>query len=713
MAATVERPRVSTGEDVGHAGRHRSMPASAWQWLGPLVFGCGMMSLAPLPPAVRGVLLAAFVLIGPGMAVVTLVTLPLPAIIAVVPIVGMAVVAGTTTMLAWLHLWAPTQLVAALLVVVGGLLLRDARSLPLPVLRRPTAVTARHLRARSVVVGGAIRANPALMLLTVAVVTWSLTLSGLRAVPYSQFGLLFVGTGPLLVACTLAVVVAFGIALRQDRLRTAALTLGAAIVVQRLTVTLVTDVPIYGWLYKHLGVIDYVQRTHELPAAPDIYGQWPGFFTAFAWFGDVAGVGSIEVAHVFTPLVHVLIAVEVFAIARLIGHDSRTALTAAMFAELVNWVGQDYFAPQAIAFVMALGIFALLITSRSRPAAGYLSIPLFATLVPLHQLTPYWVCGVAIVLGVTKRLRPRLLPIPFMALLLAYLVPRIPIIAPYGILSGFNPLANANSNVEFDGTFGKVFTSVTCRSLSAGVILLAAVCAVVWWRRGKPSLIAAVLAFSSFALLFGQSYGGEAIFRVYLYAVPGCAILIAPLVVKAVTMQGPRRLLNQSVFTGAVTLGCVATAAGLQGYYGLWSLVTQYRSQVTMGNELMASETAPVRIFSLYPVGLPTRASSDYVRFAQRDKDFDQTILGVAPSLKQDYLSAGQFVQLTRAAASFAGNTYVVVDRQAVRALEYYGISGPNAVADFVDRMGRSPYWTLHERDDVTTIFAFNRAGLQ
>jgi hypothetical protein len=675
---------------------------------GLLAVGCGLLALAPLPPELRAALLGAFVLTGPGIAVVTHLPLPRPAAIAAVPVIGLTTIAGTTTLLSWFHRFPVTALQVVLVAVVGAAILRRPGGFAARPLPRPPDV--RHIAAALTAGRRALIRNPAAILLMGALVGWATILPGLRDVPYSQFGLLFVGTGPAIALCTLLVVAAFVVALRQGRLRTATLAIGVAIVIQRLTVTLITDVPIYGWVYKHIGVIDYIQRFQDLPPDRDIYGQWPSFFTTFAWFDNLTGVDPLVVAHIFAPLVHVLIAVEVAAIARLVGLDLRTALTAAMLAELTNWVGQDYFSPQAVALVTALGIAALLIASRTVPAAGYLSIPLFAVLVPMHQLTPYWLCGVAIVLAVTRRLRPWWLPIPYVVLLVGYLIPRVPIVAPYGIFSGFNPVANAQSNIVFEGNFGKLFTSVICRSLSAGVVLLAVVCAVVWWRQHKPCLIPAVLAFSSFALLCSQNYGGEAIFRVYLFALPGCAILIAPLAVQAISIRNDRALVTRSVLavTG-IALG-LATCAGLQGYYGLWSLIVEYRSQVVWGNDLMAREQPPVRILSMYLAGLSTRSTADYVRFAEQNPDFDQTLPGMPAALLQDFPSAGQLNHLTADAAAAAGNTYLVFDRQANLALDYYGYLPPGTIARFQDQVRANPQWALYEANDVTTIYKFHRA---
>jgi hypothetical protein len=668
--------------------------------------------MTPLPPGLRALLLGFFVLVGPGTAVVMRLALPRAAAIAAVPVIGFAVVSVATMVLTWFHRLSPTLLQVVLLTAVGVAMLRRPDGSVAP--PRPTVAGVRELADRLATGARALVRSRPLILVTVAVIGWLAILPGLRNAPYSQFGLLFVGTGPAIAICTLVAVSAFVVALRRGCLKSAALAIVVVVVIQRLTVTLVTEVPIYNWAYKHLGVVDYIQRFQDLPSGSDIYGLWPSFFTAFAWFGDVSAIEPIAVAHSFAPIIHLLIAVEIVAIAKLLGFNSRVALTAAMIAELVNWVGQDYFAPQAVAFVIALGIVALLVASTSHRVAGYLSIPLFAALVPLHQLTPYWLCSVAVVLAIAGRIQPRWLPIPFTGLLVAYLIPRIPVVAPYGIFSGFNPLANAQSNVEFDGSFGKFFTSVVCRSLSAAVILLAVVCAVLWWRQRKPVLTPAVLAFSSFALLAGQSYGGEAIFRVYLYAIPGCAILIAPLVVRAIEFRSARSLLQRAVRTGAVTVLGLSALAGLQGYYGLWPIVVEHRSQIAWGNELMAQEQAPMKVMSLYPGGgFSTRSTADYFRFTQQDKDFDQSIPALPADLLVNFPNAGQLDELTSAAAEFAGNTYIVFDEQANLALDYYGYLPPGSISVFEDQLHHSGSWELYKTNDATTIFRFNRGAYE
>ena len=71
--------------------------------------------------------------------------------------------------------------------------------------------------------------------------------------------------------------------------------------------------------------------------------------------------------------------------------------------------------------------------------------------------------------------------------------------------------------------------------------------------------IAGALAFSPFAILAAQSYGGEAIYRVFLFSCPWCALLIAGALCE---LRLPLRWLLVAGVSGLVL------AAGLQGLYG-------------------------------------------------------------------------------------------------------------------------------------------------
>jgi len=658
----------------------------------------GSLSLAPLPSSLRAMMLAAFILTGPGLAVVIWMRLQTPAMVVAIPIVGLSIMTGFTVVLGWLNWWMPTALLLTLVGgVVGSALLHARRTGGFVTLALPHANWMKR------------RDNGPLILIVATLGTWVVLLPGLVDAPYSQFGLLFVGTGPGLAVTVTTLVGAFVWALRMNRVGTAVIAIAATIVVQRVTATLITEVPIYAWTYKHIGLVNYIHEHQRLPPrGVDIYSEWPAFFQAFAWFANVASIDPIVVAHWFAPVIHGLLAACVGALAMLVGLNVRQALCAAMIVELANWVGQDYFAPQALALILAVGVLALLVASMEAPSAGYLALVAFAALVPTHQLTPYWLLGVIVLLVVTRRIRPWWLPIPYTAILVGYLIPRMYLVMQEVGFSS-NVVENGSGNVGFVGSDGKVFTSLICRGLSVAVVLAAGVATFVWWRQRRPYGIPAIMAFTSFVVPIFDSYGGEAIFRVYLYALPGCAILIAPLLDSAIgRARGnvPRRRASATV---AAVVMAVAAVAGLQSYYGMWPMIVMYRSQLTRFEDLMASADGPVSIWSLNSNGFPARATADYVESARYDKNFDRPIDLRWPNFSEGFPYTGQFDDITAQAESSDVVTFFVFTEQADRAVEYYRSFTPTAVAEFKDQFRDSEFWSLQFRDDHSTVYQFHR----
>lgn len=144
------------------------------------------------------------------------------------------------------------------------------------------------------------------------------------------------------------------------------LYLAGLIVVLQATPPLIYGTLRYSWAWKHLGMVDYIQRHGTVdPTAPFLaaYHNWPGLFFATAWVADLFGTGPVGIASVvqFTPVVLNLALVP--ALLWLLGRfsdDRRLLLTAAWFFVAGNWIGQDYFSPQGVTFlfyVVLLGLF--------------------------------------------------------------------------------------------------------------------------------------------------------------------------------------------------------------------------------------------------------------------------------------------------------------------------------------------------------------------
>ena len=116
----------------------------------------------------------------------------------------------------------------------------------------------------------------------------------------------------------------------------------------------------YSWLYKTVGVVQYVNAHGQLNSSIDIYQNWPGFFALAAWFDKVAGVSS--------PLAYAKWAQVVFELAALpllyLIYDGLTLTyrqrwMALLLYPAANWIGQDYLSPQGVGTVLSLGIMAL------------------------------------------------------------------------------------------------------------------------------------------------------------------------------------------------------------------------------------------------------------------------------------------------------------------------------------------------------------------
>ncbi|WP_234788941.1 hypothetical protein [Mycolicibacterium iranicum] len=672
----------------------------------------GAVALLPLPSAVRAIALVVFIAVGPGAAVLTWVRIPRRALLSTVPVLGMAIVTLVAITAMWSYRWNPVLILWAQVVGVGG------SSVYWYYQHRDSIMSAarswhwRRIGQHRWLRKSVVRSHLSLILSTLAVVVWAVAVPDLPGADASYYGLLFSKTGPLLavsiVLCTWALVAA----VRLRQVVPGAIAVLAAIIVARVTTVVATEVPLYDWTYKHLAVVDYIMVYGRIqPDGTDIYAQWAAFFTTWAWFCDVTGIPAMTVAHVFAPAIHVLLALTVYTAARVIGRSRRTALTAAFIAEIVNWVGQDYFSPQAWTIVLVFGMFALLLASPDSRACGVLAIPVFAATVPTHQLTPFWAMGATCVLCLFKRARPRWVALVMVLIAICYLLLNLEAVAPYGLFSEGSPISNAASNVESSGLPAKDFTSAVVRGLSIIVVLTAFACALWMWRRKRRVLTLAVVAFSSFGLLLGQNYGGEAIFRVYLYSILGCALLIAPAVVAAI--DGVRGRARLPARTAAVLGVTGASVAGLHGYVALWPMIFETRAQVDLMDSLTRNADIRTRFVMLRIGGMPSRLNAGYADVTLFNPYFDEPVSydlwdPSDPNLaerKATFPDEEDLKTLNTEMTEGGYVVYVIFSEQSNKAIRYYGDFRPDAVEVVQEALREAPQWTLIYDEGQTKVW--------
>ncbi|MGV0834551.1 hypothetical protein [Mycolicibacterium thermoresistibile] len=702
--ATVSRPdRTGTGPTA------RSAPAGGIRPADLAVTGAllGLAALLPLPAFLRALLVAGFIALGPGSAVLTWVHIPVRARPATIPVLGMAISTIVTIAAMWSYRWEPHAILAlgSVAVLAAGVTWRYRHGGTVPPgwwmrgrwLRLPT-------RAQLI---GAVRAGRwSMMCSAAALLIWLAALPNLPGTDASYWGLVFSGTGPLLAVALVVCTAGFLIAVTGRQFPAAVVALATAITVSRMTTTLGAEMPLYDWAFKHIAVIDYILVNGVIqPNGTDIYAQWPSFFVVVAWFCEVTGLSPITVAEVTAPVAHVLIALTVFSAARVLRYSRRAAITAAYLVEIVNWVGQDYLSPQAWTLILAFGLLVLMLASPGCRAAGVLAIVLFAAMVPSHQLTPFWVLLTVCLLIVTRRARPWWAAVAMMLIAGGYLLLNLDAVAPYGLFSGGSVVDNAASNVAAVGSPAKNFTSAVCRSLSA-VVLLSAAAAAVWQRlRGRPVLAPMLLAFSSFTLLLGHSYGGEAVFRVYLYALLGCGLLIAPAVVAALdTLRSRRRPTVPGVTVWTAMLA--ASVAGLHAYLALWPMVMQTAEQYELMDTLTAEAPPGSRFFMLHLGGMPARTNQYYAELTLADPYFDQPLsYDMVTGEKAVFPTDEQLGPLQWYAEQNPYRSYVLFSAQSTKAVQYYNEYRPEATEELKNYLRSAPGWKLRYENGETVVF--------
>ncbi|WP_406288141.1 glycosyltransferase family 2 protein [Embleya sp. NBC_00896] len=331
----------------------------------------------------------------------------------------------------------------------------------------------------------------------------------------------------------------------------------------------------YAWAWKHVEVVDqFLRNGRTLSDAGELtpYHEWPGFFSAAATLVRACGVPDALAIAAWSPLAFDLVLIgPLVLLYRTLTRNRRIVWAAVWIYFCTAWVGQDYFAPQTFAFVLYVSILALALDRTRRPLATLgLCTPLVLAVVTSHQLTPVMVAVAALALTCSRA--HRRVALPLLALTAAAAVGwDLTVARPFvfdqlGLaVRQFGDFeANANAGMVDLGAAepGQVLVARVDRALTAAVVVLAAAALVRRPRlRRSP---ATLLAIAPLPLLAAGAYGGEIIFRVYLFALPAVAFLIASWLAPLLASRGrphPRALALPVVFALLLT-GLVF------GYYG-------------------------------------------------------------------------------------------------------------------------------------------------
>ena len=329
----------------------------------------------------------------------------------------------------------------------------------------------------------------------------------------------------------------------------------------------------------------------------------------------------------------------------------------------------------------------------------------YSVLVFTHELSPYVVALQVSALTLIGFVRPRWLVLAMWGVCLAYLMPRFPIIndtfhLTTALTSPFVNIRHAAKEYP-PGLPGRQLAASAARALSLSIWLLGSFGVARRLRERRRVLPMMALAFSPLLVLFAQSYGGEALYRAYLFSLPWTACLVASLI-----KPEPFRAAIPTWLLPAVAL--LATVGLLfPAYFGLDG-----------ANEIPAAEVRASTYFYAHAEpgsvllgspNFPTRLAGNYHEFVTNPNSTDPNFLD--PRLWGRVLGVDELpiladkIRAYQAKGATAG--YLVLSTSQANAATLFGVVPEGSFSSLEQALLDSPDWTVFYRDPDTVIFRF------
>jgi hypothetical protein len=596
----------------------------------------------------------------------------------------------------------------------------------------PAVVRGARLRFSTV---GQMRALVPFLPLAIALVTWRVSLINLDVSRLGDYGL----PPALPVAWYLALfVVVIGavstISLRPSSQLLMLAYVAAVALILFGTVPVLSAQPHYAWVYKHIGVVRFLELHGNANPSIDIYNRWPGFFALAAVFSTVAGQVNPATyagwADFFFLLIDLLV---LMAAVKAVTGDARVAAAAGLLFSVTNWVGQTYYSPQAFASVLALALLAIALRQLTAPATGAgrrlasvlervgrtpqlpLQAPssgrwprwaaltavvsLDAAVVASHQLTPYMVLVSTALLMALGLIRPWWLLAAMAAMTFAYLAINFHFIQHnYGLFTSIDPFNNVQGpKITQHPSTGKVFNTRVELLFIALVWLGTMWAAVRLLRRGLllRAFSFLALAVAPVAVVFGQNYGGEASLRIILFSSPWCSALIAWALI---TIARPRVRV-----AAMASVACLFTGLFVISYLGQEELNILSAPEVS-ASEWFYDHARPGSVLVLAAPGFPYRLGATYPAFRGPEGDANPNLL-TEPAFQGRALGAAQVPYIAERIREYSPHGYIAFTRDETTFAEVFRITPPGALGQLEAAVARSPQFRLWYANRDAQIF--------
>jgi len=420
-----------------------------------------------------------------------------------------------------------------------------------------------------------------IILIIIGSAVWLSSLSQVKVEQMNDLGLVSVIPPTGWIALAL-LAVSFSLVLTAQKVNSVLIFFHMIILVFMLygITAIVETVPRFGPSWRHAGVIDYILRNENVNPRIDAYFNWPGFFIMGGLITQIAGLDSAVYFLKWSPFFFQLLYMgPLWMIYNSLTGSRRLVWFGIWVFYLVNWVGQDYFSPQAMNFFYFLVILAILLrwfrssevtiprlvngkllqkipkiqgvitrvfTSEKAPPVPtsltqkafflLMMVMIYFVSVTSHQLTQFAILFSVLLLLIFQRITPKALPIIMLVLSgmwIAYMASAFMAGRLKGMLEAFGQLEtalDANLVNRMSGSPGHMVVTQLRLGLTLGVWLAAMLGFIRQWIRGTLETSAALLVAAPFPLLIMQTYGGEMLMRIYMFSLPLAAFLAAALI---------------------------------------------------------------------------------------------------------------------------------------------------------------------------------------
>jgi hypothetical protein len=403
-----------------------------------------------------------------------------------------------------------------------------------------------------------------------------------------------------------------------------------------LTPYVLEGTPRFRTSYLSYGYVDPVARGLGLFPRLFIYHNWPLFSIGMAALQNAFALSPLKLMAFFPTIIMVLYLIPLSALLLMatdgywpgprgrwrtlrgaLGADGRWVVGLWVFV-VFQWTNQDYFSPQALAFLFYLGLVVVLAHTALRrdgvfnAASGGATVILFTLIVATHVLSGLIALFVIAGLTLSKQLRrPTLLLLCLLVFVAWQAYPAAPFYQFYGhrllqtvFAAGDFLQTNVSGRISGSGehlTVSRARVAVTAIVFALGLLALAAH---LWpglrerWRRPRvlwhalPHETRFALAWLISTVLVGpvSVYGGEMLIRTELFSLPPLAMIIAAAATR-------RRIL-------AVAAGTLIAMAPLHILTHYGNELYDYVSPGELaGFRFIADHLAPAKIYGGFPGG--------------------------------------------------------------------------------------------------------------